>query len=61
MRWVILVFLLCFSFISADLVSTGTRTFTINGANVSNYNELTTKGTDSDNICEVYCYGGCFK
>jgi len=39
---------------------TGTGTITLT-ANITNYNNVLLKGTDSNNIAHVICQGGCFK
>lgn len=42
-----------------NVIITGTGTF-FTSADIINYNELIIRGTDSSNICEVTCDGGCF-
>jgi len=43
-----------------NILINGTGTFTTT-ANITNVGNITIKGTDSSNICEVYCLeGGCF-
>jgi len=43
-----------------DILINGTGTFTTT-VNITNVGDVTTKGTDNSNICEVYCLdGGCF-
>jgi hypothetical protein len=44
-----------------DISITGTGSFTINGVNITNFNNLHIAGTDSSNKVNVYCLnGGCF-
>lgn len=38
-----------------NITISGTGTFIINGANISNYDTLYLAGTDTNNICELFC------